>query len=120
MIAALLGPRIAGWVTGIAAQAIAVAVACALIVGGLWWLRHDARMDERNAWKKAMSDAKAAGEAAARKRETAAAKVALDELQKRTTELADSETARREAEARLAQRQRVIAYPKDIIPSLNK
>lgn len=112
--------RITAALSGVLAQAIGAAVVVSLISGGIWWLRHDARMDERQAWKKAMSDAKAAGEATARKRETAAAKVALDALQQRTAELADSETARREAEAKLAQRQRVIAYPKDIIPSLNK
>ena len=119
MILTALSARAIAWVTGIGAQAIAVAVAVALVIGGIWWLRYDARMDERRAWETRMANARVADQIKAmfreRKRQDAARKAA-DEAA-RAAELA--EAAAKEAEAGLPTK-RLIVWPVDVVRAINK
>lgn len=121
MIALLSGAWWAQKLTGIAAQAIAVATAVALIVAGICALRHDARMDERTTWENRMVAARLQAFAAARVRDQKAQAIATQNAAVWQAQVAASEAAKQEAEAKLeAMRARVIAYPKDIVEALNR
>jgi len=105
---------------GVTAQAIAVAVAVALVIGGIWWLRHDARMDERASWEARLTTAKLQAVLKARERERQSQAIATQEAGVWQAMLAASEAASAEAEAKLASRARVVCYPKEIVRALNK
>lgn len=124
MIALLSGAWWLQKLSGITAQAIgiavAVAVAVALVIGGIWWLRHDARMDERATWETRLAQAEAKAEADARERERASEALGKERADEWAAALAASDAARAEAEAKLATRKRVIAYPKEIVEALNR
>lgn len=55
--------------SGVAAQAVYIVAGIAVVVLGLFWLRHDARLDERRAWDLRMANARIANGIATRKRE---------------------------------------------------
>jgi hypothetical protein len=121
MIATLLSG--AWWVqklSGVTAKAIGVTIAVALVMGSLWWLRHDARMDERVNCVSAQDQARVAdlekALAAARASE-AIARAAADKAERDFNEAAAARQVLMEA---MTGRARVIVYPKDIVKALNR
>jgi flagellar motor protein MotB len=106
------------------AQAIAVGIASAVVVGGiglgLLWLRNDARRDERAQMQLQQKIAQAAEEKKLREREQAATLQAAMLRAHFEGELEAAREAVAAMEKKLAERQRVVAYPKSIIPELNR
>lgn len=115
---------IPAFLTGIGARAIALAVAATigatLLGGGIWWMRHDARMDERRAWETKMARAKAAEAATAAENARKASEVAAAERAALESELALAHEAVESIGKQLAGAPRTIAYPRAIIPELNR
>jgi hypothetical protein len=106
---------------GVVTQAFALALIVALIGGGLMWLRHDARMDERAAWTGRVASARLQAMTAAKVRQDRSEAIGAEAARKREGELADSEAARTRAETLLAKlKGRVVCWPKEIVPDLNR
>jgi hypothetical protein len=118
---ALLKARIFGALTGVAAQALMVVAIVATLALGLWWLRHDARMDERASCTADMNNAEIADlrQSLGKLRESEA--LALKEREAWERSLMESEGARQSLmEALQVRKVRVIVYPKAIVRALNK
>lgn len=117
---ATLKARVLGTLTGIAAQALAATIVVALIGGGLWWLRHDARNDERATCQADMSNAQIADltQTVARQKESEALAVT------RQAELELERDAARiladDLQGKLGPGKRRIVYPKEIVKALNR
>lgn len=125
MIALISGAWWASKLAGVTAQAAALAVGAAVVVsvvvGGLTWLRHDARMDERAGWETRVAEAKAAAEAEARKRVDASEQVAAAEAAKWLVDFKTAEAARMELETRLAAlKERPVCFTADMVGVLNR
>ena len=117
---AFLKARALAALTGIAAQAIAGAVVVALVVGGVWWLRHDARMDERALWETRMAHARIAEQAKAASRQRASEDIAAKRRAELELERDQAQAVAADLQSKLSTRGRVIVYPKDIVKALNK
>lgn len=117
---AWLKARIGAALTGVTAQAVAIALVVLAAVGGLWWLRHDARMDERHAWQLKMADARVAHQHVLLARERKSAAIAAAASQAWAQELAAAQAATTELQAKLESRTRTVCYPKDIVKALNR
>ena len=117
---AFLKSRIIGALTGIAAQAMVGAVVVALVVGGVWWLRHDARTDERALMNLEMANARADDSAKALARQRASEEIAAKRHAELELERDQATAVAAELHTKLSTRGRVIVYPKDIVKALNK
>jgi hypothetical protein len=124
MILTILWARLMQKVTGPAMQAIGIAIAVAVvlaaIVGGAWWLRWDAARDRDRVWEAKMANARVAAQAVNVLRERKRQQVAIENAQEWAAALAEAEKARLEIETKLSARKRVVVYPKEIIPELNR
>jgi hypothetical protein len=115
-------------VTGIGAQAFAiaaaVALALALLIGGLWWLRDDARRDERTAcdahWEGRLANARAQQFAIGQARQRRSEEIAGQHAQRQAAEMQKAAARLAELERALAKRPRNGAYHKDLLPLLNR
>lgn len=123
---ALAWAKVAGWLGGVGAQAIAGAVALALIVGGVWWLRMDARWDERAHWERRQLAARLADQMKLRARKAAQDVVAAKAAEALRNELELARQQVGELEAKLSARpdvkdgKRVVVFPADMIGAINK
>lgn len=107
--------------SGIAVQAMAVVLGVALLVGGLAWLRHDARADERLQCRMAASLASNKALVLLRRREREATAVGARAEKNLLEELDALTTLNSNLETKLASRPtRVICYPKDVVRELNR
>jgi hypothetical protein len=121
MMALLSG---AWWVqrlSGVAAQAIYIVAGISALVLGLFWLRHDARLDERKTWELRMANARIAAGIETRRREREADAIGRRAEKDLTTELDALEAINAKLEAKLAAIPiRTVCYPRDIIKELNR
>ncbi len=107
--------------TGVTAQAVGVVVLVALVVGGIAWLRHDARMDERNSWELRMTKARLAQAALRAHREKTSLAIGFRAEKALGDELDVLAKQNEELERKLAERPvRSVCYPKEIIQGLNR
>jgi uncharacterized protein HemX len=118
--------------SGITAQAVGVVLLLAVlvlgVVGGGWWLRHDARLDERKAWELAAAVERNKQLVLSRIREREAGAIGRRAEKDLLRELDASAAVIEERERQLAARpppkcepgKRVICYPRDIVKSLNR
>jgi hypothetical protein len=111
--------------TGITAQAVTVAVAAAVmvgsIVGGLSWLRHDARSEERAGWVARLANARVQDLARLRVRERQAETIGAEKATEWAAQLSASEATRVELEAKLvALKADPVCWPKGIVGDLNR
>jgi hypothetical protein len=128
VLATIAGTWLWQRLTGVGAQALAVSIAAtavvALVAGGLWWLRHDARMDERMArdahWESRLANQRFQALAAQQARQRRSEEIAGQQAQAYATEIEHARSRAVELEQQLAKRPRTLAYPKDIIPRLNQ
>jgi hypothetical protein len=125
MIALLSGAWWAQKLTGVTAKALgaalAVAVAVCLVVGGLWWLRHDARRDERTGWAVRLSHARLQDVTKAAARQRAAEAIGRARNEEYVTALVTSEAARVELEQKLAAlKANPVCWPKGLVGDLNR
>lgn len=109
-----------GALSGVLAQAIAVCVMVLALFIGIWWIRHDARMDERRAWEARMATARAAQLVIRNRQRAKSEEIAQKNASEWAQELVLSAASRRDLEDQLARRVRTVCYPKDIIKALNK
>lgn len=114
-----------GWWTqklsGIAMQAVAVVLGVALLVGGLFWLRHDARLDERNSWQLRMANARIQQLALRQKRERDAMAIG-SRAEKNLVEEIDVLTLQNsKLEAELLKKPvRPVVWPRVMVKELNR
>ena len=111
--------------TGIIPQALGIAVfltaTIGLVTGGLAWLRHDARMDERNVAAGKIASARLQEVAKLRLRERTSEAIGADQAAKFAVQLAASEGARMTLEVQLAAMKRnPVCWPKALVGDLNK
>lgn len=116
--------KLSGPVVQAVATAIVAGTIITSIVGGLAWLRSDARSDERAQCTLESATAQAAAEKQANERLAAAERVAREKLQERQRMLDEAQVERDALQATLdalppPERNRV-CYPKDLVRSLNK
>lgn len=125
-----------GWLAqrlgGVTVQAMAIALAAALVVGGvvggLSWLRHDARRDERAGIDTRVAQARAAAAADALARQIESETKGRDMAAAFAVELEDARAALAEAERKLAAMAgvrltaagRVVCYPREIVGAMNR
>jgi hypothetical protein len=107
--------------TGVTAQALAIAILAAAVIGSLWWLRHDARMDERAIWSGRLTAARLQQAVELRARERQAEAIAARKADEWAQQLSAAQSAQAEIEATLAAMKRnPVCWPKDLVRSLNK
>lgn len=113
--------------TGVAAQAIAIVIGVAVVIGGLAWLRHDAVLSERNRAAVAMEKARTAQLLILRRKEKDASEVGARAEQYLLRELDAYRTINGNLEKQLAERPiqcnaqgRVVCYPKAVARTLNQ
>ncbi len=114
--------------TGIGAQAFAAAaavgLALSLLIGGLWWLRDDARKDERTAcdahWEGRLANARIQQFAIGQARQRRSEEIAGQQAQTRAAEFERAGQRLADLERELAKRPRNGAYHKDLLPLLNR
>ena len=113
--------------SGIAAQAIAIVIGVAVVIGGLAWLRHDAVIQERNRAAVAMEKARTAQLLVLRRKEKDAAAVGARAEQYLLRENEALSTINANLEKQLADRPsqcnaagKVICYPKAVARTLNQ
>jgi hypothetical protein len=102
------------WLGGVAAQAIAVIVAVVLVAGGLWWLRADARDDERALCDAENLVAENTALRAMQKRVTAAEKIAAEYRALIAAGNMAARTRIGELEATLARKPRNVCYSAEV------
>jgi hypothetical protein len=107
--------------SGIAAQAIYAVVAIAVVIGGLFWIRHDARLDERNSWQLRMANARIQQLALRQKRERDAMAIG-SRAEKNLVEELDVLTAQNaKLEAELLKKPvRPVVWPREMVKELNR
>lgn len=125
MMALLSGAWWAQKLAGVTAQALAVAVMAAVVigclVGGLWWLRHDARRDERVAGQVATANARVQAMAAAAVRQRKSEAIAAQRAGDLAMALELERAALEHVEAELtALQDDPIVYPKALARALNR
>jgi len=107
--------------SGVAAQAIYIVAGACVLVLGLFWLRHDARLDERKTWELRMAEAEQLQLLEVRKREREAEAIGRRAEKDLLNELDALTTINDKLEAKLrAIPVRTVCYPKDIIKELNR
>jgi hypothetical protein len=107
--------------SGLAAQAIGVVLVIAVVIGGLAWLRHDARLDERRASETRMANARVQQLLLRQRRERDAAAVGARAEKNLLEELDASAALINQLEAKLSTRpSRVVCYPADVARELNR
>jgi hypothetical protein len=108
--------------TGVVTQAVGVALVVALIVGALWWLRHDARMDERAAWELRLANARVQAAATAALRERRSEAIAAARAAELAAALANATAARQDIAAELSKLRDgdPVIYPKALARALNR
>lgn len=115
---------LAWWVqklSGIGMQAVAVVLGVAIFFGAIFWLRHDARMDERAQWQLRMANARIQQAALRQKRERESLAIGMRAEKNLLEELDASSAIISELEGKLAARPaRVVCYPKDVVRALNR
>jgi hypothetical protein len=102
------------------AAAAAVVVATILIVGGVAWLRHDARSDERAQCNAEAANARIRAHAALQARQRRSEQIAAARAEVLARELDVAARRLSELEGALAARPRTLCYPKQIIDRLNR
>ncbi len=121
MMALLSG---AWWIqrlSGVAAQAVYIVAGVCVLVLGLFWLRHDARLDERHVWELRMANARIAAGIETRRREREADAIGRRAEKDLTNELDALEAINAKLEAKLAAIPvRTVCYPKEIVRELNR
>ncbi len=128
---AFLSSRTPLAVAGPFAKAIAATAAAAVIVigigAGLWWMRHDARMDERAAWEAKLRIARLQALERLQSRQRASeavgqarAREAAQEQERARARIAELEWLLATRPPQPAGGRRTVCYPKEIARKLNQ